>query len=124
MKITLVTDERIRLTGAEGPLTIESESAEQSYSPFHMLASSLATCVFSVLHSWASNAELPVNDLEIEIGWSFVEDPYRVGRFEVELKWPSLPPARAAAAERVAHLCTVHQTLLNPPEIDTRVSAS
>ena len=124
MKITLLTDERIRLDDDGGPLTIEAESPEQSFSPFHMLAGGLATCVYSVLHSWASNAEVPVNDLAIEVGWTFAEDPYRVGRYDTELVWPSLPPERAAAAGRVAHLCTVHQTLLHPPEIDTRVVAS
>lgn len=124
MKITLLTDERIRLEGEGGPLTIEAESPDQSYSPFHMVASGLASCVYSVLHSWGGNAGLPVEDLAIEVGWSFAEAPYRVGTYEVELVWPSLPPERRAAAERAAHLCTVHQTLLNPPEISTRVVAA
>lgn len=124
MKITLLDDERIRLDEEGGPLTIEAESPDQSFSPFHMLAGGLATCVYSVLHSWASNAQVPVSDLTIEIGWSFAEDPYRVGSYDVRLLWPSLPPERHATASRVAHLCTVHQTLLNPPEIDTRVVGS
>lgn len=124
MKITLLDDERIRLDEDGGPLTIEAESPEQSFSPFHMLAASLATCVYSVLHSWAANADLPADDLAVEVGWSFVEDPYRVGSYDVDLLWPSLPQERGAAAGRVAHLCTVHQTLLNPPEISTRVVAS
>ena len=121
MKITLLTDERIRLEGEGGPLTIEAESPDQSYSPFHMMASGLASCVYSVLHSWGSNAGMPVDDLAIEVGWSFAEEPYRVGSYDVDLVWPSLPPERGAAASRAAHLCTVHQTLLNPPEITTRV---
>lgn len=123
MKITLPDDESIRLTGQPGPLTIEAESPEQSYSPFHMLASSLATCVHSVLQSWAHNADLAADDLAIEIRWSFAEGPYRVGRFSIDLSWPSLPDARRAAAERAAHLCTVHQTLVHPPEIETRLTA-
>lgn len=124
MKITLLTGERIRLNDEGGPLAIEAESPEQSFSPFHMLAAALASCVYSVLHSWASSAEIPVDDLAIEIGWRFAEDPYRVGSYEVDVIWPSLPAERGAAAERAAHLCTVHQTLLNPPEIKTRVIAS
>lgn len=124
MKITLLSDERIRLEGTAGPLTIEAESAEMSYSPFHMLASGLATCVFSVVASWATNANLPVGDLAVEVGWEFVEDPYRVGRYEVALVWPSLPPQRRAVAERAAHLCTVHKTFEHPPQIETRVIAA
>jgi uncharacterized OsmC-like protein len=121
VKITLLSDERIRLEGGAGPLTIEADDPQRYYSPFHMLASSLATCVFSVLHSWADNASLSPEDLAIEVEWEFAEDPYRVGALRLELLWPSLPEQRRTAAERAAHLCTVHHTLLHPPEITTTV---
>jgi len=121
VKITLLSDERIRLDGRAGPMTIEAESAETTYSPFHMLASSLATCTLSVLHSWATNAKIPADDLMIEVGWTFAEDPHRVGTMEVDLQWPSLPENRRAAAQRVADLCTVKVTLKHPPEVTTAV---
>ena len=124
MRILLLSDERIRLDGGAGPLTVEAESAEMTYSPFHMLASALATCIYSVLRSWATNAKLEGDDLVIEVGWTFVEDPHRVGEYEIELVWPSLPENRRAAAERAAHLCTVHQTFENPPAIQTRTRAA
>ena len=44
MKITLLSEDSIRLEPIPGPMTIEAPSAEQSYSPFHMLASGLAYC--------------------------------------------------------------------------------
>ena len=123
MKITLLSDDRIRLDGGAGPMTIEAESAETSYSPFHMLASALATCTLSVLHAWATNAKLPSDDLAVEVGWSFVEDPHRVGSMSLDIEWPSLPENRRAAAQRVADLCTVKVTLHHPPEIATNVNA-
>lgn len=122
MKITLLSDDRIRLDGRPGPMTIEAESAEMTYSPFHMLASSLATCTHSVLASWATNARLPADDLIIEVGWSFAEEPHRVGTMDVDIQWPSLPQNRRTAAQRVADLCTVKVTLKNPPEVHTAVS--
>lgn len=124
MKITLLSDDRIRLDGRAGPMTIEAESAEMTYSPFHMLASSLATCTHSVLASWATNAKLPADDLAIEVGWTFAEDPHRVGSMEVDIQWPSLPENRLAAAKRVADLCTVKVTLKQPPEVTTEVKTS
>lgn len=123
MKITLLSEDRIRLDGRAGPMSIEAESAEMTYSPFHMLASGLATCTLSVLHSWATNASLPANDLAIEVGWSFAEEPHRVGEMRVDILWPSLPANRKAAAERVADLCTLKVTLKNPPEVKTVVNA-
>ena len=117
MKIILLSDDAIRLEPASGPLTIEALSAEQSYSPFHMLASALAICTFSVLHAWATHASLDSRDLALEVRWTFAEQPHRVEAMHVSFDWPSLPAKRVAAAERVAEMCTIHTTLRHPPEI-------
>ena len=123
MKITLLSNERIRVDGGAGPMSVEAESAEMTYSPYHMLASGLATCTLSVLHAWAVNARLPFDGLAVEVGWSFVEDPHRVGEMHVDVEWPGLPENRLAAAKRVADLCTVKATLAHPPAITTAVKA-
>ncbi len=117
MKLILSSDDSVRLEVVEGPMTIEALSEEQSYSPFHMVAGGLAYCTFSVLYSWADNAKLPANDLVIEVSWTFADDPYRVGAYDVRFIWPSLPAKRVDAAKRVAELCTVHATLQHPPTI-------
>ncbi len=108
MKITLLSDDRIRLDGKAGPLSVEADSADMAYSPFHMLASGLATCTYSVLASWGTHAKLPVEDLVIEVGWTFVEDPHRVGTMDVDVIWPSLPEERRNAAIRAAGLPHAH----------------
>lgn len=117
MKITLLSDDAIRLEPVPGALTIEAASAETSYSPFHMLASGLATCTVSVLHSWATHAKIPFDDLTLDVQWSFADDPHRVGEMQVIFDWPSLPANRLAAAKRVAEMCTIHATLMHPPRI-------
>lgn len=117
MKITLTSDESILLEPLPGPMTIESGNADMQYSPFHMLASGLASCTFSVLHSWASNAGIGWEDLSIDVKWAFAEKPHRVGSMDVELKWPSLPADRTNVALRAAQLCAVHATLSHSPEI-------
>ena len=118
MKITLLSDDAIRLEPTPGVLTIEAPSAEMSYSPFHMLASALASCTFSVMQSWATHKKLSVDDLAIEVQWVFVDDPHRVSDFGVVFHWPSLPAERIATVKRLAALCTVHATLSHPPRID------
>lgn len=117
MKITLESEESIRLDGLGGSLTIEAESPEQTYSPFHMLASSLAVCTHSVLMSWAMNAKIEADDLAIAVSWSFAEKPHRVGDMKLTFDWPGLPKERLETAKRVAALCTVHATLQHPPTI-------
>jgi uncharacterized OsmC-like protein len=124
MKITLLADDAIRLEPVPGTMTIEASSAEMQYSPFHMLASSLATCTFSVIESWASHAKIPLDDLVIEVRWKFGEEPHRVSDLNVTFEWPSLPANRVAAARRVAELCTVHATLHHPPNVTIEPAAS
>ena len=123
MKIILLSDEAIRLEPATGQLTIEAESANMEYSPYQMLASSLAVCTFGVLQSWASHAGITADDLVIDVTWSFTEKPHRVGSMELSYQWPSLPADRAQVAQRVAELCPVHKTLTQSPEMTIRAAA-
>ena len=123
MQIPLLSEDSIRLEATAGPLTIEAPSADRSYSPFHMLGSSLAVCTYSVLQSWADHAGLDAEGLVLEVSWSFAEDPHRVGEILLRLVWPSLPPERRSAAQRVAALCPIHGTLTHPPSLTTEVLA-
>jgi len=111
MKITLTGDESLLLEATPGMLTIEAPSRDRSYSPFHMLGSGLAMCTFSVLQSWASNKDLRVDDLKIDVSWKFVEDEHRFESVNVKLDWPSLSAELWPRALRAAHVCGVHQTL-------------
>ena len=123
MKITLLSDESIRLEPATGQLTIEAESADREYSPYQMLASGLAMCTFGVLQSWASNAGISADDLVIDVSWSFAEKPHRVGAMELSYQWPSLPADRRGVAQRVAELCPLHKTLIQSPAMTIRQAA-
>ena len=122
MKITLLTDESIRLENDGGPLTVEAMTAEQAYSPFHMVASGLALCTLNVLHSWATHAKLDADKLAIEVGWSFADGPHRIGEFHMRFDWPGLPESRREAARRAATLCPVHATFAHAPTITVEVS--
>jgi uncharacterized OsmC-like protein len=123
MKITLLSEQSVRLEDDAGPLTIEAESADQAYSPFHMLASGLALCTYSVLHSWATHASLDTAALTIDVAWEYADKPHRVGAYTMTLRWPGLPEARRQVALRAAKLCTVHATLEHPPTIAMDVAA-
>jgi uncharacterized OsmC-like protein len=124
MKITLIEEDGIRLEPLPGPMTIEAKSADQVYSSFHMLGSGLAFCTYSVLASWANHAKLNSHDIVIEVRWTFVEDPHRVGEIDMKVDWPSLPQVRQSAAQRVADMCAVHATLTQPPNLNTTVTAA
>jgi uncharacterized OsmC-like protein len=122
MKITLVGEDGVRLEPTTGPMTIEADSVDRVYSPFHMLASGLAFCTYSVLAAWASNAKTESDDIAIEVRWTFVDNPHRVGEMQLKVEWPSLPEPRKVAAVRVAELCAIHATLMHSPSIVTTIS--
>jgi uncharacterized OsmC-like protein len=118
MKIILTGEESLKLEPTTGPLTIEAPSHDRGYSPFHMLGSALGSCTFSVLQSWASNKDLSVADLKIDVSWKFAENQHRVESMRVKLDWPSLSPELWPRAIRAAHLCGIHQSLARPMIID------
>lgn len=124
MRLVLEGERRIRVE-AVGGAALDVESAEPGIhlSPLHLLAASLATCTLAVLEGWAMQVGLDSNGLEIGIDWDYVEDPYRVGRYGVGIRWPDLPETRRPAALRVAEHCTVEHTLRHSPEIETRIEA-
>ena len=117
MRITLTGEESLRIEATSGQLTIESASPDQSYSPFHMLGSALGMCTFSVLQSWASNKNIAVDDLKLDVSWTFVEAEHRVGTMKVVLAWPSLSAELWPRAIRAASVCGVHKTLTHAIEI-------
>lgn len=125
MKIILLSDDAIRLEPDEGPMTIEAIDADQPYSPFHMLASSLAYCTFSVMYSWATHTKQRGDDLVIEVRWKFSDDePKRVAELSLTWEWPSLAAKKQEAAKRVAAMCTIHETLHHPPVVITEPAAA
>ena len=117
MKITLTGEESLRLEPTSGPLTIEAPTPDVQYSPFHMLGSALGACTLSVLQSWASNKNLGVNDLRVDVSWGFLEGQHRLGSMKVRLLWPSLSAELWPRAIRAANLCGVHNTLTHSPQI-------
>ena len=124
MRLIIEGEQRIRLlamaNGAE--LNVETAGPGLDFSPLHMLAASLATCTLSVLAGWAIQVGVSLDDLEIELDWDYVDDPYRVGTYDMRLRWPDLPEKRRTAALRVAEHCTVEHTLRHPPEIRTTLT--
>lgn len=121
MRLILEGEQRLRLQVDGAGLEVQPAEPGLSFSPLHMLAASLATCTAAVLVGWAQGARISWEGLSIVVEWEYVEDPYRVGRYDMTLNWPGLPAGRTAAALRVAEHCTVEHTLRHPPTIDTRV---
>lgn len=120
MEIVILAETELAVTPEPEGLAVREEGGH--FGPLTMLAASLAACTVSVLVSWAESAGLDASGLEVVARWDYLEEPYRVGSYDLEIRWPELPEERRAAARRVADQCTVHHTLEHPPEMTTRVN--
>jgi len=123
MRILLEGEQQLRVQAVGAGLEVESVRDNIDFSPLHMLAASFATCTLSVLATWAMQASIDFDGLEIATRWDYVEDPYRVGRYDLDILWPGLPENRRDAALRTARHCTVEHTLTHPPTIEMRLEA-
>jgi uncharacterized OsmC-like protein len=115
VKISLLTDTRLRYEAAPGLLTVDAPAPDAQFSPYHMVAGGLAACTHAILASWAQQADLSADDLVIEVSWAFVEKPHRLGQLDLHFTWPSLPAERLEVAKRVAARCPVHQSFEHAP---------
>ena len=64
-----------------------------------------------LLQSWASNKSVRVDDLRIDVSWTFVAGEHRLEDMKVKLAWPSLSAELWPRAIRAANICGVHKTL-------------
>ncbi|GAC1565094.1 MAG: hypothetical protein NVS2B7_39240 [Herpetosiphon sp.] len=120
MQLTIVTDEHVRLNTAGDGFDVIGDH----FGPLQMLAASLAICTASVVLAYADTAHLSVDGFGIDLTWNYVDDPYRVGTYQMTLLIPAtVPPARHKALLRAAETCTVHNTLLHAPTIATEIGA-
>ncbi len=97
---------------------------DEGMTPVECLAVSLGSCVAYFAARFAQRHALPVEDLRVTTGWDYVEQPHRVGRFDVWLSFRgTLDAAMRDRLQRVVEGCTVHHTLTHPPEIRVVLSA-
>lgn len=117
MKITLLSDTRLRYEPAPGLLTVDAPTPDAPFSPYHMVAGGLAACTHAIMASWAQQSDLSADDLVLEVSWGFVEKPHRLGALDLHFTWPSLPGERLEVAKRVAARCPVHQSFEHAPSL-------
>ncbi len=103
----IVTDQPIEDGGTDGGM-----------SPVELFAGSLAGCVGYFVARYYARHDIPSDGLTIETDWSMAEQPHRVGSVGMRLHLPAtLTPTQQERLLKVAHGCTVHQSLAVPPKV-------
>ena len=105
----------------EGGFDIVSDDPEIDFGAMQMFVTSIAQCTFAVLATYGERFGASAEDISMGVTWKYAESPHRIGGIEMDIRWPQLPESRLDAATRVAHQCTLHNTLRHSMEIDTMV---
>ena len=92
---------------------VDNHGKGESFSPTDLCATSLATCMMTIMGLYAQNTGLDLTGTEIEITKVMAADPRRIGEIGLVFR---MPPAEFSdkhrkALERAAQTCPVHYTL-------------
>ena len=87
--------------------------------PGELFIASLGTCigVYALAHCRRHN--IPFEGMSVELAWERGTNPDRIAKITAQLQMPQpISEADEKALLRVAHHCSVHNTLLQAPQID------
>jgi uncharacterized OsmC-like protein len=100
-------------------ISTEKEGKDRSPSPTELLVGSLGGCIAIMVNSYCRTHGYTDGDVEVSLTYQLADKPTRVNSIVVDLEIPrDVPENRKKAILKVAHLCPIHKTLVNPPEID------
>ncbi len=98
----------------------DNEGKGESFSPTDLLATSLGTCMLTVMGILARRKGWDMKGARVTVDKDMVVDPVRrVGHLAVRFDMPSgIPEEARKPLERAAHTCPVHQSLHPDVKID------
>jgi uncharacterized OsmC-like protein len=88
-----------------------------------LLMASLGSCIGSVLVYFSERHGISLEGMSIDLDWSIVEHPHRIGNIEISVSIPrALSGDERRVLARVAEECLIHNTLTHPPAIRLSLS--
>jgi uncharacterized OsmC-like protein len=97
---------------------ISDGGTDEAPTPTELFVASLASCIAFYASRFLRRHDLPTEGLEVNASYAITPRPARVGDLRIEISVPAgVPAKRRDALLAVASHCTVHNTLLNAPEV-------
>lgn len=98
---------------------IDDGGEDTAPTPTELFVAGLASCVAFYGGRYLRRHELPTEGLAVECGFVFAPDrPARVGKIEIVVHLPEgFPDERRRSFLSVVEHCTVHNSLVQPPEV-------
>ncbi len=102
-------------------INITSDSPVLYFNALSMWVAGLSRCTFAVLAVYGDRFDADPDTIKMNMNWDFHSEPTRFRNIVMDIYWPSLPEKRLKAVRRVAHHCTIHNTINDCVEIETLV---
>jgi uncharacterized OsmC-like protein len=101
----------------------EDGGQDEGVSPVELFVGSLASCVGYFVGRFCERHDIPREGLIVSAEWTMAENPHRVGRIDlaIHLSQP-LTPELTQRLLKVAHGCTVHQSLSVTPTVGIKLT--
>lgn len=104
---------------------VEDGGQDAGMTPVELFVGSLASCVGYFIGRFCGRHGIPREGLNVEAEWTMAEGPHRVGRIDIEIHLPHrITTEQKERLLKVAHGCTVHQSIGVLPNIDIKLNPS
>lgn len=103
---------------------VDDGGMDAGMSPVELFVGSVASCVAYFVGQFCARHNIPRDGLSVDADWDMAEQPHRVGRIDIAIHLPH--PIPAELKERllkVAHGCTVHQSIASAPSVDITLNS-
>ena len=97
---------------------VEDGGADAGMSPVELFVGSLASCVGYFVGRFCARHNISQDGLRVDAEWSMAEGPHRVGEIALAIRLPHrLTADQKERLLKVAHGCTVHQSIAVPAKV-------
>ena len=128
MRVTYKGGSRFNIAGRGHTIVtdqpVEDGGENAGMSPVELFVGSLASCVAYFVGRYCARHQIPCDGFTIDTEWSYAEQPHRVGAIDMRIHLPvAVTAEQQERLLKVAHGCTVHQSLAVPPSVQIAVAA-
>ncbi|MBA5868268.1 MAG: OsmC family peroxiredoxin [Nitrospira sp. CR1.3] len=92
-------------------------------SPVELYVGSIAGCVGYFVGRFCARHDIPLEGLTVDAEWTMAEGPHRIGQVSLAIHLPHrLTPDLKEKLLKVAHGCTVHQSIAVAPKVAIKLN--
>ena len=97
---------------------VDDGGQDAGMGPVELFVGSVAGCVAYFVGQFCARHNISRDGLSVDAEWIMTEGPHRIGRIDIAIHLPHrISPEQKERLLKVAHGCTVHQSLTVAPNV-------